>query len=98
MTTATVQIVPAPRSHERAEACAAASDAAPQRAADSKGRVILVTGMSGAGHSSALKALEDMGYEAVDNLPLSLLESVTRPGTDAPPLAIGIDIRTRGFS
>ncbi|MFQ5955605.1 MAG: RNase adapter RapZ, partial [Kiloniellales bacterium] len=35
-------------------------------------RVTLITGMSGAGHSSALKAFEDLGYEAVDNLPLSL--------------------------
>jgi RNase adapter protein RapZ len=94
MTTATVQIASAPRSPEREEECVVPPDAAAQRT-----RVILVTGMSGAGHSSALKALEDMGYEAVDNLPLSLLQSVTRPGTDlAPPLAIGIDIRTRGFS
>lgn len=63
-------------------------------------RVILVTGMSGAGHSTALKTLEDMGYEAVDNLPLSLLQSLAaRPGADvARPLAIGIDIRTRGFT
>ena len=35
-------------------------------------RVLLVTGMSGAGRSTALKTLEDMGYEAFDNLPLSL--------------------------
>jgi UPF0042 nucleotide-binding protein len=35
------------------------------------GRVLLVTGMSGAGRSTALKTLEDMGYEAFDNLPLS---------------------------
>lgn len=92
MTTATATIATAPRSPERTEESAAAPDAAPQR-------VILVTGMSGAGHSSALKALEDMGYEAVDNLPLSLLQGLTRPGADiARPLAIGIDIRTRGFS
>jgi UPF0042 nucleotide-binding protein len=63
-------------------------------------RVILVTGMSGAGHSTALKTFEDIGYEAVDNLPLSLLQSLAaRPGADvARPLAIGIDIRTRGFA
>jgi UPF0042 nucleotide-binding protein len=36
-------------------------------------RVVLVTGMSGAGRTATLKALEDLGYEAVDNLPLSLL-------------------------
>ena len=35
--------------------------------------VVLVTGMSGAGKSTALKVLEDLGYEAIDNLPLYLL-------------------------
>lgn len=61
-------------------------------------RVALVTGMSGAGKSSALKALEDAGYEAVDNLPLSLLESLVRPEDDGErPIAIGIDARTRDF-
>ncbi len=63
--------------------------------------VVLVTGMSGAGRSTALKILEDLGYEAVDNLPLSLLEGlVSQSGTDgaARPLAIGVDIRTRDFA
>ncbi len=61
-------------------------------------RVVVVTGMSGAGKTLALKALEDLGYEAVDNLPLSLLSSLVRPGDGVPrPLAIGIDIRTRDF-
>jgi len=61
-------------------------------------RVLLVTGMSGAGKSSALKALEDLGYEAVDNLPLSLLATLISPGRAFPrPLAIGVDIRTRDF-
>ncbi|HEX2113187.1 MAG TPA: RNase adapter RapZ [Alphaproteobacteria bacterium] len=61
-------------------------------------RVVLVTGMSGAGKTVALKALEDAGYEAVDNLPLSLLSSLVRPDdrTDRP-IAIGIDTRTRDF-
>lgn len=66
-------------------------------------RVILVTGMSGAGRTTALKSLEDIGYEAVDNLPLSLLASFVTPtaagakeGIDRP-LAIGVDIRTRDF-
>jgi UPF0042 nucleotide-binding protein len=63
-----------------------------------RARVVLVTGMSGAGHSTALKALEDMGYEAIDNLPLSLVPSLVRAGPgEHPPLAIGIDIRTRDF-
>jgi UPF0042 nucleotide-binding protein len=61
--------------------------------------LVIVTGMSGAGRSTALKALEDLGYEAVDNLPLSLLATVA--GEDAAarhPIAIGIDVRTREFS
>ena len=74
-------------------------------------RVILVTGMSGAGRTTALKSLEDIGYEAVDNLPLSLLASFAGPvqgpaqeaahggaaAVAARPLAIGVDIRTRDF-
>jgi len=62
--------------------------------------VIVITGMSGAGRTTALRALEDVGYEAVDNLPLSLLENVAAraPGdTGARALAVGIDIRTRDF-
>ncbi len=64
-----------------------------------QGRVVVVTGMSGAGKTLALKALEDLGFEAVDNLPLSLLSGLVWPeGTAAPRnLAIGIDIRTRDF-
>jgi len=73
-------------------------DAGPASSDEPRQRVLLVTGMSGAGKSSALKALEDMGYEAVDNLPISLLASLARPGQDFQrPLAIGIDVRTRDF-
>ena len=62
-----------------------------------QGRAILVTGMSGAGRSSALKALEDLGYEAVDNLPISLFTGLVRSDDlfDRRPIAIGVDIRTR---
>ncbi len=61
-------------------------------------RVVVVTGMSGAGKTLALKAFEDMGYEAVDNLPLSLLWVVAHPrGGRQRPLAVGVDIRTRDF-
>ncbi len=59
--------------------------------------VVVVTGMSGAGKSMTLKWLEDLGYEAVDNLPLSLLGALLRGGEPGRPLAIGIDIRTRDF-
>lgn len=61
-------------------------------------RVIIVTGMSGAGRSTTLKMLEDMGYEAVDNLPLALIQPLVRDAALTHPLAIGIDVRTRGFS
>jgi len=62
-------------------------------------RVVLVTGLSGAGKSTALKALEDAGYEAVDNLPLSLLATLVQTGADgSKSLAIGIDARTRDFA
>ena len=66
--------------------------------AAASGRVVLVTGMSGAGRTTALKAMEDMGYEAVDNLPVRLLDNLVRQGP-APGrgLAIGVDVRTRGF-
>lgn len=57
--------------------------------------VVLVTGLSGAGKASTLRVLEDLGYEAVDNLPMTMLPEVVRRGTR--PLALGIDIRTRGF-
>jgi RNase adapter protein RapZ len=66
-------------------------------------RILIVTGMSGAGKSSALKALEDLGYEAVDNMPFGLLSALLATpddmhehGTDRP-LAVGVDARTRGF-
>ncbi len=67
-------------------------------------RVVLVTGMSGAGKTTALKALEDLGYEAVDNLPLSLMADLLQArgtGADDPrrrAVAVAIDIRTRDFS
>ena len=58
-------------------------------------RVVLVTGLSGGGKASVLRALEDVGYEAVDNPPLPMLEDmVTR---SERKLAVGVDARTRGF-
>jgi RNase adaptor protein for sRNA GlmZ degradation len=80
----------------------AASDPGSSEAGEPAGmpaRVVLVTGLSGAGRSTALKMLEDMGYEAVDNLPLSLLPRLV--GTTSQrerPIAVGIDIRTRDFA
>jgi UPF0042 nucleotide-binding protein len=61
--------------------------------------VLLVTGMSGAGRSTALKILEDMGYEAFDNLPVPLVPAlIATAAADAPAIAVGADTRTRGFS
>ena len=62
--------------------------------------VLLVTGLSGAGRSTALKILEDLGYEAIDNLPLRLLPQALTRGEGEPkrPLAVGVDIRGRDFA
>ncbi len=61
--------------------------------------MVVVTGMAGAGRSSALKILEDLGFEAVDNLPLALLPRLAADaGSDeTTPLALGIDSRSRAF-
>jgi RNase adapter protein RapZ len=64
-------------------------------------RVVIVTGLSGAGKASALHALEDIGFEAIDNPPLSFVEElVARPtpgGAEGRQIAVGIDARSRGF-
>lgn len=65
-------------------------------------RLLLVTGMLGAGKTTALRVLEDLGWEIVDNFPIRMLDALidTAPnGADADPsmLAIGFDSRTRGF-
>ncbi|WP_442678836.1 RNase adapter RapZ [Sphingomonas sp. ASY06-1R] len=66
-------------------------------------RILLVTGLAGAGRTTILKTLEDIGWETVDNLPLSLLDRllsnpVPQGAQDEErPLALGIDSRTRGF-
>ncbi|HEV2078617.1 MAG TPA: RNase adapter RapZ [Allosphingosinicella sp.] len=69
----------------------------------SPNRILLVTGLSGAGKSTVLRTLEDSGWEVVDNLPLSLLGYLLSAplsqgvSTKKRPLAIGIDSRTREF-
>ncbi|WP_430386002.1 RNase adapter RapZ [Blastomonas fulva] len=78
------------------EGVVSTSDPVPQR-------IMLVTGLSGAGKTTALKTLEDLGWEAIDNFPIRLLpllidtpQSARRPD-QGRPLAIGFDARTRGF-
>lgn len=84
------------------QAAAPAPDHLPA-AGQGKSRAVLVTGLSGAGRSTALKAFEDMGFEAVDNLPLALLPRLLGVADDGlecdlpAAVAVGIDTRTRGF-
>ena len=59
-------------------------------------KVFIVTGLSGAGRSSALKIFEDMGFEAIDNLPTSLLTKVITSKVKRN-LAVGMDVRSRDF-
>ena len=54
--------------------------------------IIIVTGLSGAGKTTALNILEDMNYYTIDNLPLGLEKSLL--DTEIEKLAVGIDIRT----
>jgi UPF0042 nucleotide-binding protein len=61
--------------------------------------VVLVTGMSGAGRTTVINTLEALGYEALNNFPLSLVDRLVKPIDDEPrPIAIGVETRTRGFS
>ena len=69
---------------------------------DGRQRILLVTGMLGAGKTTVLRELEDLGWEELDNFPVRLLPRLIRresdrPEAPGPPLAIGFDCRTRGF-
>lgn len=60
--------------------------------------VVLVTGPSGAGRSTAIHVLEDLGFESIDNLPLHLLPRLLEGPAPDRPLALGVDTRNRDFS
>ena len=60
-------------------------------------KLVLVTGVSGAGHSTALKILEDYGFTAVDNLPLALVDPLIALEVETGGRLIGLDVRTSGF-
>jgi RNase adapter protein RapZ len=71
-----------------------------QRGQRPRPRLLLVTGMSGAGKSTVLDALEDMGWDCVENLPALMLKDYVLQGLDGGrqvPIAIGMDVRSRGF-
>ena len=61
-------------------------------------RVVFVTGPSGAGRSTAINALEDLGFEAIDNMPLGLLPRLLEGPPPDRPMALGIDARNRDYS
>jgi len=77
---------------------ATASGTAP---ASPKPAVLIITGLSGSGKSTVLRALEDAGYFCVDNLPLNLLppllQEISRAGQEIRPIALVMDVRTTGF-
>lgn len=71
-------------------------------AGDRKVRLILVTGVAGAGKTSTLAALADHGFETIDNPPIGLLDAImddyAMTGSEESKVAIGIDERSRGFT
>ncbi|WP_435140566.1 RNase adapter RapZ [Pseudopelagicola sp. nBUS_19] len=64
----------------------------------SKNQVVLITGPSGAGRSTAIHALEDSGYQTIDNLPIGLVERLFSGLPLDRPIAVGLDARNRDFS
>ena len=77
-----------------------------ERSGAGKQRILLVTGVLGAGKTTALRVLEDLGWEAIDNFPIRLLDRLLEtqpaheqasPHGEAAPIAVGFDTRTRGF-
>jgi RNase adapter protein RapZ len=61
-------------------------------------RLVLVTGPSGAGRTTAIRVLEDLGYEGIDNIPLNLVPRLTDGPPLGHPIALGLDVRNRDFN
>lgn len=61
-------------------------------------RLVMVTGPSGAGRTTAIRAFEDMGWETIDNLPLRLVPALVGAPGNGRPIALGLDARNRDFS
>ncbi len=70
----------------------------PSDIAQDKVPLVLLTGPSGAGRSTAIKALEDAGFETIDNLPLGLLPRLLSGVPLKRPMALSLDVRNRDFS
>lgn len=64
----------------------------------SRNRIVVVTGPSGAGRATAIRVLEDAGFEAIDNIPLRMIPRLFEGDPPERPLALGIDVRNRDFS
>lgn len=60
--------------------------------------IVFVTGPSGAGRTTAIRVLEDMGYEGIDNIPLSLVPRLVEGPPLGRPIALGLDVRNRDFN
>ena len=65
---------------------------------DHYNQLIIITGASGAGRTTAINVFEDVGFETVDNIPISMIDSLVLSKTRNKNLALGVDIRTREFS
>ena len=68
-----------------------------RQSTDGRQQILLVTGMLGAGKSTVLRELEDLGWETIDNFPIRLVQRMIGGDTARHPLAIGFDCRTRDF-
>ncbi len=66
--------------------------------ATQQSNIVLVTGPSGAGRSTAINVFEDIGFETIDNMPLSLLPRLLSGHPNGRKIALGVDIRARDFS
>lgn len=95
----TLCMVPVMTGESATHATEETSTASPLAPAQPRQRILLVTGMSGAGKTTALQVLEDLGWETIDNFPVRLLSRLLADdGEQAGSLAIGFDSRTRGFA
>ncbi|MEL6584612.1 MAG: RNase adapter RapZ, partial [Pseudomonadota bacterium] len=69
------------------------------RDTDEATEIVLITGPSGAGRITAIRSLEDLGFEVIDNLPIALLRQLLAlPSNGRRPIAVGLDVRTRDFT